>query len=352
MPYTHLISGLVLLFPSLVMAATICPPCAKPTHTFNFWQLLATPFSSPLCVVIATGFLMLLISPKTRNIALACITTFRDIRAEIRDMTACISQGFGELIVSITETLYPSHNTTYTQEDVNRIHENYKAKLEAKDTKIEQLEDKCNIAYERRDASIQKAAMLTQANIHIEERLLKSERRLKEALSTSDAVEMTALELDIALRDDDIKTLTTERDYLSLSLRNANAKVESATSIWQKLSGDYQNLKAAHAHDITKLQQQMHTTITQMQENINKLLIEAGPRMQAIDVLCRLSEGHGESLTLATTFAKVLQGSRVNLGALGIDEKRVDVLWEFVSAGQRDDGWLQPQRVVKGFKLA
>jgi predicted nucleic acid-binding Zn-ribbon protein len=132
-------------------------------------------------------------------------------------------------------------------------------------------------------------------------------------------------------------------------------KLETTCRTTQKCLADSSQEHISLRDEIDRLRSQLSTQTAQHQASLVKLkdnyAHEIHPYKGAVETLFKLSEGTGDHLTAAAIFADALKCNGVNLARLGIDERRAQILCEFVRRGQSPYDLVQPQAAVLGFSL-
>jgi hypothetical protein len=304
-------------------AKAVCAPLSSLQ-----WRLITAPFASLLCLLTTFFFIMLLISPKSCNIIISLLQTIDRL---------------GTHLINTASRLYP---TTYTDANVAAIKAAYIAQLHEKDRKIEELVQERNYAQQKRRKPDEEVTTLSQNLIEAETKVEILQNKLDTALTTDDKREIAALELDLASADDENKDLQSEVKNLEIYLAHEKANATSFKERLQKLSGEYQDVKVSHEKELSAVESQK----SKLQSVIDALVLESLPYKKLLETLFSMSEASGDQLTLAVAFARYLHADGVSLAALGIDKRRMDMLWEYVQAGQGEWCGVQPQRVERGFR--
>jgi hypothetical protein len=170
---------------------------------------------------------------------------------------------------------------------------------------------------------------------------------LLESRAASDRLKYPHLNRLTSSKDVEIARHISTIAGLETDLKGTRAQANYADARILDLRGRLGDAKAAHRQDVEGLKASALAREAELGAAVGLL----GKYQAAMDVLFALGCGTGDGPVVAVAFARAMRGWGVDVVALGVDEQRVDLLWEFVVEGQRADAAVQPQNALKGFRL-
>lgn len=309
--------------------------CGLPYH-------LDSILTSPLCLLVITGYAMLFISPLTRVLA--------------RDFLNLLSY----LATSLVELAWRSRGTSPAEvrnlrssliktEDALRSMEERELKRFQEYTEVQQalVDDNSKV-----QANVDKAS---RDNKELQLALINTRKQLKyfqeKGPNASVHQEKTDLEAEVENLRGRLADRTLETDRCTLKIQNLEQVVSDRDTAIEKLE--------QAAEKAETCEKELHQENFKLQDDIADLQREISTKNQHTTLLNRIahilhtlaSTNDPDTLPVAVLFAKALYVDGINLVDLDIDQRRLDILAEYVQAGMSKDHPIQPQNSEPGFRL-
>jgi hypothetical protein len=175
--------------------------------------------------------------------------------------------------------------------------------------------------------------------------------------SEESSVYQARLKLECRVKELELEAEKNDRHYRSLEEKNvkleqALAKKESTLQAALR-EGKATVAREREAQDLSealkaalKQQKNEHKTVLYHKNRVVML------HQRVVEVLHQLAEQtSAQELSAAITFARALQHAGINTSALGIQERRFEILSEFVYSGMGPGLVIQPQQYERGFRF-
>ncbi|PSN67629.1 hypothetical protein BS50DRAFT_675702 [Corynespora cassiicola Philippines] len=325
---------LMSIMPDIVVAdmTSKCP------HQRSFlWSLV----TSPICIVLIFGYTMLLISPKGQNIALSAlqslILVLDNLRWSLKTAYrfVCRMDGLPTDEVEVLQVAHKEHiNTLIHKREFSEASRQREAFL-----KEQELEKNSTLQADLEAANTKIAALEANAT-------LGSHHKTKKKLVDTQQ-ELAWAKDDLKHRNNDNYRLTAELEHTQ---GEKNHVVQEATEVYRRLvESQVENQKLKDR--LVAMEGQLEEKDADHQAAIGAKDQQLAVFEKLLDAIHNLAEGTGHVLLIIVMWAKLLQEYGFNLVDLKIDQRRLELLLQYVLGGQRSDLAVQPQSSERGFRF-